>query len=268
MFWLHEEELPAGVGMAPFGAAHLAYLALFSALAVGYAFFYQRLGARGRELAGRALGAAILLLWLFETAVTALRGRLSLGGLPLHLCSLMLFAASLHAWTGRARPGSFAARLRSFLGALLFFPGLPGALAALLFPDWLRYPLFNYMSLTGFFEHGLLLTYGASVVAAIAEAPEPRRLFRRDLCASLLFLGLGAPAIAFFDRATGTNYWFLSGPSADSPFLAAWRRGGYGGYLLVFALTAAAVAALCYALRYLLFVRGREETRREGGTQP
>ena len=73
----------------------------------------------------------------------------------------------------------------------------------------------------------------------------------------MLFMGAGALAMYFFDRATGTNYWFMAGPSANSPFLGAWARGGYGGYLLAFALTALIVTALWYGLRVLLFVRGK-----------
>ncbi|MBR5343592.1 MAG: YwaF family protein [Oscillospiraceae bacterium] len=257
MFWLHEEELPEGVGSEPFCAAHLAYLAVFLALTAGYAVFYRRLSAERRKTADRVLGSCIFFFGLCEYGITALLGHFSLYTLPIHVCSLMYSFAPLHAWTNAARPGSFAAGLHRFLGAALFHPGVPGTLAALLFPDWLVYPFWNYMSICGFLSHGLILVYGASLLMHIAEAEAPRGLFLRDLRASALFMGLGALVMVFFDRATGTNYWFMAGPSADSPFLGAWVRGGYGGYLLAYALTALIVTALWYGLRYLLFVRGR-----------
>ena len=255
MFWLHEEDLPPGVGSAPFSAMHLAWLALFLALTLYAARLTRRADAARRKRAGRILGAAVFFFGLCEYGVTALIGRFGRWTLPLHVCSLMFALAPLHAWTADARPGSFGARLHRFLGAVIFHPGLPGTLAALLFPDWLCYPFWNYVSLSSFLAHGLLLVYGALILAELAEAPEPRRRFRQDLRASLLFMAVGAAVMFVFDRVTGTNYWFMAGPSADSPFLSAWVRGGYGGYLLAYALTVAVGTALWYGLRYFLFVR-------------
>ena len=116
-------------------------------------------------------------------------------------------------------------------------------------------PFRNYLSVGGFLAHGLVSVYGASILVRIAEAPDPAGLFRRDLRDSLLFLLLGAGGMAVFDRLAGTNYWFMAGPSADSPFLGVYARGGFGAYLLAYALTVAAATALWYGLRYLLLVR-------------
>ncbi len=255
MFWVFEEDLPPGVGLEPFGAAHLSYLAVFLALTVGYARFYRRLDASRRRTADRVLGSAVFFFGLCEYGVTALLGRFSRYTLPIHVCSLMFSLTLLHAWTDAARPGSFAARLHGFLGAVLFHPGILGAWAALLFPDWLDAPFWNYLSVFAFLTHGSLSVYGASLLVKIAEAPEPAALFRRDLRGSALFMLVGAPAMFFFDRLTGTNYWFMAGPGAGSPFSGAYARGGCGGYLLAYLLTAAAVTALWYGLRYLLSVR-------------
>lgn len=254
MFWLYEEELPAGVGSERFCAMHLAYIAAFAALTLGYALFYQKLDARHREKADRAVGTAVFVCGLCEYGVTALLGHWSRYSLPLHVCSLMFFLVPLHAW---ARSEG----LRSVLGAVVFHPGILGALSALLFPDWLYYPFWNYVSVSSFLAHGFILVYGASVLVRIAEARDPAGLFRRDLLFSVLFVGLGALVMFLFDRAAGTNYWFMAGPGVDSPFLGAWERGGYGGYLAAYALTALVVTALWYALRYLLFVRGRKAGR-------
>ena len=258
MFWLYEEELPPGVGNERFCAVHLAYIAVFLTLAVCYALFCRRLGAERRKRADRILGLIVLFFGLCEYGVTALRGHFSLYTLPIHVCSLMFLLVPIHALTGGARSGSFAARLHGILGAVVFHPGIPGALAALLFPDWLYYPFWNYLSVSSFLSHGFILVYGASLLVTLAEAPDRPGLFRRDLKNSALFLGVGALAMFFFDRAIGANYWFMAGPGVDSPFSGAYERGGYGLYLLVFALTAAAVTAVWYGLRYLFFVRGRK----------
>lgn len=253
MFWLYEEELPAGVGGERFGTVHLVYIVCFLTLALGYALLYRRLDTKGRRTADRILGSAVLFFGLCEYGVTALLGHFSRYSLPLHVCSLMFFAVPLHAWT---REGT----LRGFLGAILFHPGIPGTLSALLFPDWLYFPFWNYMSVSSFLAHGFLLVYGASLLVQLSEARDPTGLFRRNLRFSALFMGLGALVMFLFDRAAGTNYWFMSGPSGDSPFLGIYTRGGYGGYLAAFALTALAVTALWYALCYVLFIRRRRKT--------
>ena len=239
-----------------FGAIHTAYIVFFLAATVGYALFYRGRDARARQTADRVLGTLVFFLGLCEYGITALLGRFDRYSLPIHLCSLMFTLTLLHAWTNAARPGSFAAKLHAFLGAVLFHPGLPGTWAALLFPDWLDVPFRNYLSITGFLVHGFVSVYAASVLVGIAEAADGKALLRRDLKNSLLFMGVGAAVMALFDRASGTNYWFMAGPSAGSPFSAVYAHSGYGGYLLAFSLTTLLVTALCYALRYRFLVRG------------
>ena len=262
MFWLYEEDLPPGAGGEPFGAAHLAYLVIFLALSACYALFYRRLDGGRRKSADRVLGSLVFFCGLFEYGVTALLGRFSLYTLPIHVCSLMFSLTLLHAWTNAARSGSFAARLHDFLGAALFHPGILGVWAALLFPDWLDVPFWNYLSVSGFLVHGLVSVYGASIIVKDAEAADPKGLFRRDLISSALFMTVGALVMFFFDRTTGANYWFMAWPSAGSPLTGAYVCGGFGGYLLAYTLTALAITALWYGLRYLLFVRKPAGTRK------
>ena len=258
MFWLHEENLPAGVGNDPFCPMHLIYLAVFFLGSVLYAVFYKKLGAgragknEARLRADRILGFFIFFFGLCEYGITALVGWFTKYTLPLHVCSLMYILVPLHALTGGAKPGSFGEKLHAFLGAAVFHPGILGAWAALIFPDWLYYPFWNYLSISGFMGHGLISLYGAALLITISEAWDPVKLALRDLKNSVLFLSAGAVLMYFFDRATGTDYWFMLGPSISSPFLGAYEKGGYGGYLFAFLGTVAAVTALVYGIRLIL----------------
>jgi uncharacterized membrane protein YwaF len=164
----------------------------------------------------------------------------------------------LHAWTNGAAPGSVGAKLHAFLASVLFHPGILGSLAALLFPDWLNYPFWNYLSLSGFLLHGLLIVYGASLLVRIAEAPDPEGVFRQDLKNSVFFMSVGALVMALFDQITRTNYWFMAGPGNDSPFAGIYARSGYGGYLIAYLLAAFLITALWFLLRYFLFVRRKK----------
>jgi len=230
------------------------YIAVFLAATVLYAFIYRRLDGSRRRTADRIVGSSVFFFGFCEYFITFLVGRFTVYTLPIHVCSLMYMLVPLHAWTGSAREGSFGARLHAFLGAVIFHPGILGAWAALLFPDWLYYPFWNYLSICGFMGHGLVSVYGASVVIRSAEAPEQKKLFLRDFLRSAAFLLSGMLIMYFFDRATGTNYWFMAGPGNDSPLTSFYERGGYGGYLAAFIITGTVVTALWYGLRYFFIL--------------
>ncbi len=255
MFWLHEEDIPAGVGSERFCAMHLVYIGVFLTATILYALFYRKLDQRRRLIAGRIVGSAVFFFGLCEYGITALIGRFTLYTLPIHVCSLMFSLTLIHAWTNAAKPGSAGAKLHDFLSAVIFHPGIPGTWAALLFPDWLYYPFWNYLSISGFMVHGLVSVYGASIIVDRAEAPDGKRLFFRDLKNSALFLIIGAVLMYLFDQATGTNYWFMARPGNASPLAGAYEKGGYAGYLTAFISAGTIVTVLWYGLRYLLFVR-------------
>lgn len=255
MFWLHGEDLPADVGNERFCAVHLAYIAVFLAATVLYALLYRRLDGRRRKTSDRIVGSSVFFFGFCEYFITFLVGRFTVYTLPVHVCSLMYVLVPLHAWTNAARPGTFGAKLHAFLGAVVFHPGILGAWAALLFPDWLYYPFWNYLSICGFMGHGMVSIYGASVLLRNAEAPESKKLILRDFARSAAFLLSGMLVMYFFDRATDTNYWFMAGPGNDSPLTFAYEAGGYGGYLLTFIGVGTAVTFLWYGLRYLFLLR-------------
>lgn len=259
MFWLFEKDLPEGVGVEHFSAMHLVYIAVFLVATIGYAHAYKKMSTDRRYTADRILGVLVFLFGLFEYGTTAALGYLNKYTLPIHVCSLMFTIVLIHAFTNKAQPGSFAAKLHGFLGAVIFHPGFLGTWAALLFPDWLNYPFWNYLSISGFVVHGLISLYSASVMVKNAEADEPVRLFRRDLRNTALFMTIGALIMYFFDKATHTNYWYMAGPGNDSPFSFAYDAGGYLGYYIAYFATVIVLTALWYLIRYIFIVRRRKK---------
>ena len=256
MFWLHGEDLPADVGNERFCAMHLAYIAVFLIATILYAVWFRKADERRRKTAERITGSLVFFIGFCEYFITFLVGRFTVYTLPIHVCSLMYMLVPLHAFTNAARPGSFGAKLHAFLGAVIFHPGILGAWAALLFPDWLYYPFWNYLSICGFMGHGMVSVYGASVLLRNAE---PKKLILRDFARSAAFLLSGILVMYFFDRATDTNYWFMAGPGNDSPLTFAYEAGGYGGYLLTFIGVGTAVTFLWYGLRYLFLLRRKHK---------
>ena len=263
MFWMHEEELPPGVGNEPFCTAHLIYLAIFLFGTIAYALLYRRWPEKNRRKADAIVAAVVFFFGLGEYVVTAILGYFTKYTLPIHVCALMIFVVVLHAALGAAKEGSKAARFRSFLAAVLFHPGILGTWAALLFPDWLYYPFWNYLSICGFIMHGFISFYGASVIVRGLEAPNPRGLFKRDLRDSLLFILGGAVLMYFFDKLTGTDYWFMAWPGNNSPLMDAYVNGGWSGYILAYFLAAAVVTGLWFGLRWVLVIIMEAARRRD-----
>ena len=130
------------------------------------------------------------------------------------------------------------------LSELLFFPGLPGAVLALLFPGWGYLPPFSFLSTCEFLGHFGIVLY---VLASIREKtlqPAWRRAF-----IPVLFCILYFAVMMPFDRMTDMNYGFLMQPAPDSPLsLIAVVTGGGAAYYTLYALTLLAVMGFCYML--------------------
>ena len=255
MFWLHGEDLPYDVGSERFCTMHLIYIAVFLTATLLYAVFYKKLDEDRRRTAERITGTLVFFWGLCEYGITALIGRFDKYTLPIHVCSLMFSLTLIHAWTNKVRPGSFGAKLHNFLGAVIFHPGILGTWAALLFPDWLYYPFWNYLSISGFMVHGCVSVYGAGLIVQKSEAPEQKKLLLHDFLCSALFLILGSTLMYFFDRTTDTNYWFMAGPGNDSPLSGPYFAGGYRLYLIAYIATATVITFLWYGIRLIFVLR-------------
>lgn len=147
-FFTYETQLPDDVGFSLFGSVHLAWLAgilAFTTLAA--LWFSQRPAYRQRRISW-AVAWLLCAMIVVEKVVLALTGHLNVYSLPFHLCELAPLLYLLFAW-----------RHWDWLGQVLYTLCLPGAAAALLFPDWSAYPQWNFMNLNSFLVHGLLILF-------------------------------------------------------------------------------------------------------------
>lgn len=180
-----------------------------------------------------ALGLLCLLAMLAQELMLLLSHQLSWRtGLPLHLCSAMGVLMLPTLLTGN----------ESLRHAALYL-GVPGALAALLFPAILSTP----------WPRGMALAFHA-LHASLAVAPWlPFGLGWRPkpigaVQAGAVLGGLGCAA-AVANRLTGGNYLFLSTPVAGTPLMLL-ARHGLGAYRAWLALLCAGAlfiqaAAVC-----------------------
>ena len=241
-------------GFRTFGWQHLLWLAVLAVS--GVAVLYrggsrekdstEASGGFPREASGRFLRGASA-----ASAVLAMAGSVAAGihetaeagfgpaSLPLHVCSMAGYGCFLHFMMAENLRRKTGPALR-ILSELLFFPGLPGAALALLFPGWTYMPAFSLYSSWEFLGHFGIVLYVLLSIRTGTIMPSDRRI-------PVLFCILYAAVMIPFDLRTGLNYGFLLLPSPDSPLSAiAGLTGGGIGYYAGYALFVLLVMAGCY----------------------
>lgn len=216
-------------GFGRFSVWHFLWLGVGAAFIFFLCRLYGKAGTGVRKklrftVAGAALGEE-----LFRSALLMLNGAYDISRLPLHLCGLAIYISAVHALTGN-----------KLIGQFLYAFCMPGAVFALLFPDWDYYPLLHFMSFTGFELHILIVTYTVMQVYAGDIHPESAKA---PACLGIM-LCLAA-AVYVFDKITETNFMFLNWPSPGSP-LEWFSSLGSPGYILGYIPILAVVWTVLY----------------------
>lgn len=214
-FFTAQENIPSGLGFALFSRSHLLWMLGIAAGIAGLCVIgrHQSPDARRKLLLGLCLGMLVLDgTW---DAILLLTGQFSWNYLPLDLCGLGMFAELL-----------WVVRRRELLGELCFCLFLPGAVMALIFPNWTPMPAWNFLYLRSFLLHALLAAVPVMAVAGGDLHPEPKNL---PACFALS-LDLCVP-VYLADRALGQNFFFLMEPSPGSPLELFEDWFGDPGYL-------------------------------------
>ncbi|MBQ7536055.1 MAG: YwaF family protein [Stomatobaculum sp.] len=242
-------------GFETFGREHLLWLFLLSAAG---ALVYRCLpdGNRpeavsppdGKPRTARRVLLAAALLPVLGRVLPGLyeirKGSYGLASLPLHVCSMAGYGCLLHFLLTEIYPaGSGKGTARQALSELLFFPGLPGAGLALLFPGWGWCAPFSFLSICEFLGHWGIVLYVLLRIRDGGIRPSPKRAWIPILfCAGYICMMLP------FDRMTGMNYGFLLLPAPDSPLSGIAGVAGNGaGYYAGYVLLLLGLMAACYA---------------------
>lgn len=229
-FFVFDRDLPPNVGISAFGAEHLCWLCIAVLLTAALCRRLRRAPPRAARRTQCVVCALILLTELCRELCLLSAGVWGIYTLPLHLCSLSVFVTLWHC----LKPTPLA-------GELLYCLGMPGAACALLFPEWLRYPAFNLLSISTFLGHILLVAYPAMLVARGSIAPDKKRLPKCFAC-----LACTAAVLYGFNRLTGANYFFLRVPAPGSPLEWFEARLGNPGYIAGYLPMITAVWLLLY----------------------
>lgn len=222
------ETAPAGIGFAHFDVLHIIWLVLFALIAVVNCVWYRKLDQKGRSLWKKIVALLLIADEIFKVVMLVIGGRYLASYLPLHLCSINIFLIAFHAW----KPSKI-------LGGYLYTVGIPGALAALLFPTWTALPLDNFMHLHSFTVHILLALYPI-VLTSCGEIEPKSKLISKYL---LLLICMAIP-IYFINLLLDTNFMFLMSADPGNPlylFEQVW-----GNHLFGFPVIIAGVLAVMF----------------------
>ena len=220
---------PEAEGFGLFSAVHGIYLAAAALSALLLCLFYRRSGAGNRRRLRLMLASSALALELLRAVLLMISGNYTIGRLPLHLCAIAVYLSFFHALRGGRLTGQF-----------LYAFCMPGALAALLFPDWSYYPGLHFMTVCSFALHILVFCTILMQVAGRDIRPDIKSL---PQCLGIM-LAIGIP-VYVFDILTNTNYLFLNWPSPGSP-LEMFAFLGRPGYLLGYIPLIAGVWIILY----------------------
>ncbi len=215
--------IQSDLGFSHFGILHFVWLFVFAAITVLNCFWYRRLTQSGKKRWKKTVAVLLIIDELFKDVMLLIGGRFEAGYLPLHLCSINIFLITIHAW--------FPSKI---LGGYLYTVGIPGAIAALLFPTWTSLPFANFMHLHSFTVHILLAMY--PIVLGISGELSPKvKMLPKYL---LLLVAMAIP-IYGINLLLDTNFMFLMYAEEGNPlylFEQMWGNHFYGFPVLIAAV--------------------------------
>ncbi|MCL1913480.1 MAG: YwaF family protein [Eubacteriaceae bacterium] len=247
--------MPEGHGFSHYDKTHLSFLFILAVAGAIIVVSYKKAAKKRQDSIRICLASIVLAMEVAKHSLVASQGLYSYEILPLHLCGFSIFFMLADA--ALAHRGIISKPLRE----MMFCLSLPGAAAALAFPDWTIYPAINVFAWQSFFIHLLEITYPCMLVASGQHAPRVKNLY-----GPVIFLLVAAPAIYKLNHIWDTNFFFLNQGSPGSPLVFLEDLLGNPGYLFGFAGLVFLVWFLMYAP--IEIIRARTASNKPGQQEP
>lgn len=232
IFWTHQSDFPEGfLGTPNFSPTHLTWLSVSIAIIILTALLLKKASHPVRQGVQRVLIiiAAVLEIsrWIWAAII---RHYTVVDMLPFHLCSLSIWMEIAAVFSGK--------QLLKDFGYCLC---MPGALAALLTPDWYAYPFISFQYLHSVTVHSLLFLIPLIWVVSDGFRPNFKNLPK---CFGILML-FAVPVFGL-NFLLGSNYLFLREAPKDTPLELFENLCGNPGYLVPLFLLIIVVWILLY----------------------
>ena len=232
VFWKSRYLIAPGYGMGSYSIGHFLWLALMLLSIILLGSSYRKGNEKRRRGIRNTVALLIIMDEVLKDVVMPLTGQWDWSFLPLHLCSISVFAVAFHAVT--------ESRL---LAEYLYAVTLPTALMAMVFPDWTgTLPLWNFLSIHSFSIHLLLVLYPCLLIYG-GFKPSVRYLIR--IIPAVLCLAF---IMHFVNNELGTNFFFVNGGGDGVNPLSVLED--YAGRFYLLALPV--IAAICWLPMYLI----------------
>jgi len=222
---------PEHVAFQLYDSTHFAVLGVIALVITAFVFTYKKMPDGYRKTFLRLLAGIIFTIeFTRQLSFPFIQGWFSVNYLPLHLCNIMLVFCISYAWCGHQLSGD-----------IIYGLGLPGYLAALLFPDWTMFPILNFYGLNSWVIHTLLIVFVLCPLATRELVPRPQNILRGFGIVILI-----AVPIYAFNLIFETNYLFLNAGSEGSPIDFFIALFGSPWFILPLSLFAFGIVQLMY----------------------
>lgn len=234
-FWCAQEQIPSDIGFSLYSMTHWFWIFGISLGCTLLALCMKKTTGQFQQKILCSLVWTMVLLECAKDMMLIITDQFRPNYLPLDLCGLSIFLELAAVYF--AKP---------FLYELIYSLSLPGAVLALLYPNWNSLPIWSYMSLHSFLLHGILTAIPIMMLASSMFSPNIRRL---PIC--LLCLMAASVPIIWINSMLGTNFFFLARPSKGSPLV--WFEKTMGNHLIGLPIMITLVWLLLYGLP--IFIR-------------
>lgn len=187
-----------------FCTEHIVMLISIAVIITAGLLIARKVSDRKAMYAARLLSVVVLCGEILQDILLIKDGGSLIDFLPLHLCNLGIFVNLAAAFT--------RGKLQSFFAEIAVVLLMPGAVGALLFPDWNYRPFWSYLPLLCFFTHSLLV-----FIPLLFLVRKKAHISFRHFWYSYLFLLIVVPPVYLLNQHAGVNYMFLMFPPESSP---------------------------------------------------
>lgn len=233
-FFYSKENIAPNVGFRMYGKSHMIWLCLITCFIVIISSRYKKLTEEKRKHFKKIYGIIVLMTEIIYQTIHIVTHQFTIDYLPLHLCGLAIYICLYDVFF----PSDL---MKEFFYCLC----MPGALMALLFPNWTCLPILNFACIDSFIVHAMLVAYPIMLIHSGEFSPDFRRLPK----CNLILFAVAIP-IYGFNKIFNTNFLFINFPSEGSPLVVLEKWLGNPGYIIgVYFLI-----LICWLMLYLPFV--------------
>ena len=218
-FFSDPKDIPEDLLWTAYGPEHFAWLIAMATIGIIACKTFVRASAEKQDKALKGLALWIVIQEILKDILHYYAGTLELEHLPLHICGISIFFTLWYAF----RPGKLN-------GAYVYGMSMPGAAAALLFPNWTEYPVWHFSAINSFTIHGELIIFALLALTSGRLKPDIRQIPKM----TAIMIALAVP-IYFLNKKWGTNFMFISDPSPGSPLMPLYGIFG-DGYVIAAAI--------------------------------